>query len=83
LLLKAETKDKVWLRVKSDGKVIFENTLGKGSVKTWEAKDELELWVGRGDALDLTLNDNHLGSPGRGRIRRVIINREGMKIQKK
>ena len=83
LLLKAETKDKVWLRVKSDGEVIFENTLSKNSVMTWEAKDELELWVGRGDALDLTLNDNHLGSPGRGRIRRVIINREGMKVHKK
>jgi hypothetical protein len=83
LILKAETVDKVWLRVKSDGGVIFESTLSKGSSKVWKAEDELELWVGRGDALRLTLNDYYIGSPGSGSIRSVILNREGMKVRKK
>ncbi len=83
LVLKANTTDKVWLRVKSDGKIIFESTLDKGSSKIWEAKNELELWVGRGDALKLTLNDSYIGSPGSGSIRSVIINHEGMKVRKK
>ncbi|MFH1752675.1 MAG: RodZ domain-containing protein [Candidatus Omnitrophota bacterium] len=83
LVLKAETIDKVWLRVRSDGKTIFENTLDKGASEIWEAKDELELWVGRGDALKLTLNDAYIGSPGSGSIRSVLITREGMKVRKK
>jgi cytoskeletal protein RodZ len=83
LTLKAVTRDKVWLSVTSDGKVIFQNTLAKGATRQWRADKELELWVGRGDALDLTLNDKHLGSPGVGRIRRVTINHEGMSIKKK
>ena len=83
LVLKANTTDKVWLRVRSDGKTIFESTLDKGSSRIWEAKNELELWVGRGDALKLTLNDSYIGSPGSGSIRSVIINHEGMKVRKK
>lgn len=83
LILKVATKDKVWLRVKSDGKVIFEHTLPKGSVEKWQAQDGLELWVGRAEKLDLTLNNNYLGSPGRGRIRKIIIDRKGLRIEKR
>ncbi|NQT06000.1 MAG: DUF4115 domain-containing protein [Candidatus Omnitrophica bacterium] len=81
--LKVETTDDAWLRVKSDGNVIFVQTLPKGSVETWGADEELELWVGRAEALELTLNGKRLGSPGRGRIRRLIINKNGFKIGKK
>jgi hypothetical protein len=69
--------------VKSDGKIIFENTLAKGSVENWQAKENLELWIGRADALDLTFNGKHIGSPGSGRIRKVIFDHSGMKIVKK
>ncbi len=83
LRLTAVTSDKVWVSVTSDGRVIFQNTLAEGSQMQWQADDQLELWVGRGDALDLTLNDTHIGSPGVGRIRRVIFDRSGMTIKKK
>lgn len=79
LALKVETKDEVWLRVKSDGKTIFEHTLAKGSAETWHAKENLELRVGRGEALTLTLNGISLDLPGRGLIRSLIINRHGIK----
>lgn len=83
LTLKVETKDDVWLRVKSDGKVIFEHTLPKNSHESWEAKDELELWVGRAEALKLTLNDKILNLQGRGRIRKIIIDHQGLRVEKK
>lgn len=83
LILKASTTDKVWLRVKSDGRIVFENILAKNSSSKWQAKKELELWVGRGEALTLSINGKDLGSPGSGRIRRVIIRHDGMKVQKK
>lgn len=83
LVLKVETSDAVWLRVKSDGKVVFEHTLPKGSVESWRAEDELELWAGRAEALDLTLNDSPLGSPGSGLIKKITISREGLQIEKR
>ncbi len=83
LNLRVKTNDKVWLRVKSDGKIIFEHTLSKGNIESWKADDELELWVGRAEALDLTLNNRHLGSPGQGRIKKLIINRTGLKIEER
>lgn len=83
LILSVEAKDNAWLRVKSDGNVIFEHTLAKGSIENWEARDELELWVGRAEALSFTLNGKALDSPGRGRIKKIIIDHYGLKVEKK
>ena len=83
LRLKVETTDAAWLRVKSDGKVIFERTLPKDSAKEWTADNELEIWAGRAEALDLALNGRQLGSPGRGRVRKIIIDHEGMRVEKR
>ncbi len=78
LVLRA--KRKVWMQVKSDGKVVFEDVLKKGDIERWLADDSIELWIGDGSALELELNGRHLGSPGTGVIKNVIITRQGMKI---
>lgn len=83
LVLKVETKDKVWLRVKSDGKVIFEHTLPKGSIENWHAKDKLELRLGRPEAVVLTLNDKRLSLPDRSRIKNIIIDHKGLRVEKR
>lgn len=80
LSLRIETKDNVWMRVKSDGKVVFEHTLKKASTETWSAKKELELWVGKAEALNLSLNGTPLPSPGSGRIKRIVINHSGLTV---
>ena len=78
LVLRA--KRKVWIQVKSDGKVVFEDVLKKGDIERWLADDSIELWIGDGSALELELNGKHLGSPGTGVIKNIIITRQGMKI---
>lgn len=83
VVLKVNTVDKVWVRVKSDGKIIFENILEKDSQHDWRADKELELWVGRGEALNLTLNGEYLGSPGSGSIRSIKVTSEGIKVRKR
>lgn len=83
VVLKVSTVDKVWVRVKSDGKTIFENILAKNSQHEWQADKELELWVGRGEALNLTLNGEYLGSPGSGSIRSIKVTSEGIKVRKR
>ncbi len=77
------TNDQAWLRVKSDGKIIFEHTLPKGSEESWTADESFELWVGRAEALDFTLNDIKLSSPGRGRIKKLVVDHKGLHIEKK
>lgn len=81
LVLRA--KKKVWMQVKSDGKVVFEDVLKKGDIEHWLADNSIELWVGDGSALELELNGRHLGSPGAGVIKNIIITRQGMKIGEK
>jgi len=79
LELKIETKDSVWLRVKSDGKVVFEHTLSKDSIERWGARDKLELRIGRPKAVSLTLNGKALNLPDHPGINNITIDRTGIR----
>ncbi len=81
LALIVKTKGDAWLEVKSDGKTVFKSILKKGSVETYKANDKFQLWTGKGEYLDLTLNGNPLGSPGNGVIKRISLTREGLTIE--
>ena len=83
LKLTVRAADNSWMHVKTDGKIIFQSILQKGSQETWQANDKIELWVGNASALDLTLNGHPLGSPGRGVIKNILITREGMSKETK
>ena len=78
LKLTIQTKDKVWMQVKADGSVIFQDVLPKGAKEVWTAKDELELWTGNAGAMELTLNGHDLGSPGQGVRKGIKVTREGL-----
>lgn len=69
-----------WMQVKADGKVLFQNVLGKGREETWTAADELELWVGNAAALTLTVNGQPQGPIGRGVVRGVRVTRYGVQL---
>ena len=79
LKLTVQTKADVWMQVKSDGAVIFQNVLTKGSRESWTAKQELELWTGNAGAMELTLNGQSLGSPGSGVKKGIKITHEGLR----
>jgi transcriptional regulator with XRE-family HTH domain len=80
LKLKMTTTDEVWVQIKSDGKVINQSTLKSGTVKTWEANENFELWLGKPTAVELELNDKPLNLPKDRRIRGVVVSREGLKF---
>jgi cytoskeletal protein RodZ len=71
--------DSVWIRVTVDGKVLFQSILQKGQTETWKAQDEFQIWTGNSSNMSLTLNRQSLGSPGKGVVKRMVINREGVK----
>ena len=80
LRLQIKAADTVWLRVTSDGKVLFQSILKRGVTETWTANDHFEIWTGNASEMALTLNNYFIGSPGQGVIRKMLINHEGVRI---
>lgn len=68
----------VWIQVKSDGAVIFQNVLSKGSQESWTAKNGLELWTGNAGAMKLSLNGKPLEGIGRGVRKGVRVTHAGI-----
>jgi len=73
-----------WLRVTTDGNVVFETTLAKGSMETWDADKRIELSGRDIEQLDMEVNGKHIGPLGGGerRIRKVLITAEGLTVKK-
>jgi hypothetical protein len=73
-----------WIQVKADDRIVFETTLSKGSMETWDADDHIELSGRHIEQLDMEVNGRHVGSLGGGerRIRKVLITKEGLTVKK-
>ncbi len=78
LKLTVQTTADVWLQVKADGSIIFQNVLSKGARESWTAKDNLELWTGNAGAMQLSLNGKPLEGIGKGVRKGVKITRKGI-----
>jgi hypothetical protein len=73
-----------WLQVKTDGNVVFQMTLSKGSMENWSADSKIELSGKDIEQLDMEVNGKHIGPLGGGerRIRKVVITKEGLAVKK-
>ncbi|MBI3322176.1 MAG: DUF4115 domain-containing protein [Candidatus Omnitrophica bacterium] len=80
LQLTIAASDNVWLQVKADGSIIFQNVLPKGSKESWSAQKELELWTGNASAMALTLNGKALEGVGRGVKKGIKITHAGIEF---
>lgn len=45
-----------WMRVSADGEELFQGTLAKGKKEKWQAKNRIELRIGKPEALEVRLN---------------------------
>jgi cytoskeletal protein RodZ len=79
LTLSLTVTDDVWLQVKVDDKIIFQNVLKKGLTESWDASDNFKIWTAKSECLQLELNGNDLGSAGTGAKKYIIITREGIR----
>lgn len=69
-----------WIRVLSDGDMLFTGTLKKGTADAWEAEKEIKLELGNAGGVTLKVNGKNLGSPGkRGEKASLVITGEGIK----
>ena len=78
LKLMVQTTADVWLQVKADGTIIFQNVLTQGARESWAAKNDLELWTGNAGAMQLSLNGKPLEGLGRGVRKGVKITHAGI-----
>jgi cytoskeletal protein RodZ len=75
-------KEKCWVYLKVDGRVVFQRILEKGRFESWKAKERMELSLGDAGAVELQVNEqvfSHLGRRGQS-IKNIIITKEGLKI---
>jgi transcriptional regulator with XRE-family HTH domain len=78
LVLQVRTKDDCWLKVKADGRVIFQKTLEKGRVERWQAKESIELRIGRPEVLYVDLNGKPINLQKAQVKRSLLITHEGI-----
>lgn len=80
LQLIMHVRERVWVQVKADGEIVFQQVLGQGAQERWSATKDFELWLGNAGAVRLELNGHDLGSPGKPGevVRGVTVTREGL-----
>ena len=79
LLLKVNQS--VLVKIKTDGNLLFSRVLTRGAVESFTAEDRINIYVAKGESIELFLNGKSLGSPGRGPIRNIEITRSGLKLK--
>ncbi len=78
LALKASAR--VWVKVLSDNKVIFQNFMSENEQITFKAEKEFRVSVGNAGLLTMELNNKQLQVPGiKGELRSYIINPDTVK----
>ncbi len=73
-----------WVQVKTDGNIVFQMKMKKGTMESWSAGNKIELSGRNVSELDLEVNGDHigpLGSAERG-ARKVLITKEGLTVKK-
>ena len=79
--LELRVKRSVLIQVKKDGVLLFKKVLEKGTVESVMADQRIDLFIARGESVELALNEKYLGSPGKGQIKNLEITRNGVRIK--
>ena len=74
-------REKCWVELKADGRMVYRGRLEKGRSESWKAKDKMELTLGDAGAVELQVNDQRFTNLGRrGTPRKnIIITKEGLR----
>ncbi len=82
IVLTIRTKKDNWLRVDSDGVIVYQGTLGRGKAESWNASKKIEISGKNIDQLEFELNGKLLGSLTRRQrnAKKVVITPEGLSV---
>jgi len=84
VVLTVRAKKNSWLRVKSDGQVVFQSTLQSGAVETWSANEKIEISGNNIGQLEFELNGKLIGplSKSNRQAKMLIATAEGLTVTK-
>ncbi|MFH1771716.1 MAG: RodZ domain-containing protein [Candidatus Omnitrophota bacterium] len=84
IMVSLSTKRDVFIRVKVDGRLLFDSVLKEGAVETWQAKNEMEFAINDGSAVYIEVNGKPISplTALRKPIKRLTINHSGIKVDK-
>ncbi|MDD5137105.1 MAG: DUF4115 domain-containing protein [Candidatus Omnitrophica bacterium] len=74
-------RNPVMVQLKKDGVIIFKRVLPKGAEETFAANRSINMFVGRAEAIEITVNGKSLGAPGKGVIRNIEVTSNGVNIK--
>ncbi len=78
-----KAKEKCYIHLKSDGKVLFQGYLQKGRFESWKAKEKIEIVsLGNAGAVELEVNGkviSNLGKKGQA-LKNIVLTKEGLSI---
>lgn len=82
--LTINAREDCWIKVKSDGKLLYHGMLKKGRPDTWSAKEKINLSLGNAGVVDLNVNGQVITSLGRrGQvIKDIVITPGGLSVQR-
>lgn len=77
--LAIQAKENTYVRVKVDGRPVFQGVLRRGQIENWTAKKTIELFIGSAGSVNLEVNGRLLPPLGRRKqpIKNMIINHDG------
>lgn len=78
LVLEVRAKEDCWIRINADNQAVFEKTLPKGKIERWQAKQRLELRIGKPEALEVFLNGKPIDLKKAKVKRSLVITHEGI-----
>lgn len=76
------TREKCWISLKVDGRVVVQRVLEKGRFENWQAKEKMELSLGNAGVVELEVNGqlfSNLGRRGQA-LKNIVITKEGLNI---
>ncbi len=68
----------VWMRIQSDGQVVFEAILHRGETERWLADKGFDIKLGRPEGVRIAVNGYAVGQPGAGKIKNLRFTRDGI-----
>lgn len=79
LLLKVNQN--VFVKMRTDGNLLFERLLTKGTAEMFTADRSINIYVANGESVEFVLNGKSLGAPGKGLLKDVEITRSGVRLK--